>query len=49
MMLGWFIFFQIDTETGLGHGLVGLDEPLGRTEDAGPFGLIKPANQLAYQ
>ena len=36
-------FVQIDTETDLGHGIVGPDEPGGSDEeDSGPFGL---ANQ----
>jgi hypothetical protein len=37
---GMVHYIQIDTETDLGHGLVGPDEPLGGTEDAGPFGLM---------
>jgi hypothetical protein len=43
----WFLYdsgmvhyIQIDTETDLGHGLVGLNEPLGDTEDSGPLGLM---------
>ena len=36
-------FVQIDTETDLGHGIIGPDEPEGTDgEDSGPFGL---ANQ----
>jgi acid phosphatase type 7 len=37
---GMVHYIQIDTETDLGHGLVGPDEPLGGTEDSGPFGLM---------
>ncbi|KAH8808894.1 Metallo-dependent phosphatase-like protein [Xylogone sp. PMI_703] len=37
---GMVHYVQIDTETDLGHGLIGPDEPLGGTEDSGPFGLM---------
>lgn len=37
---GMVHYVQIDTETDLGHGLVGPDEPLGGIEDSGPFGLM---------
>ena len=41
--MGMVHFVQIDTETDLGHGIVGPDEPGGSDEeDSGPFGL---ANQ----
>jgi len=41
--MGMVHFVQIDTETNLGHGIVGPDEPGGSDEeDSGPFGL---ANQ----
>ena len=40
---GMVHFVQIDTETDLGHGIIGPDEPEGTDgEDSGPFGL---ANQ----
>ena len=39
---GMVHFVQIDTETDLGHGIIGPDEPEGGAEDSGPFGL---ANQ----
>jgi acid phosphatase type 7 len=39
--VGMVHFVQMDTETDLGHGLIGPDEPLGgNNEDAGPFGLM---------
>jgi len=38
---GMVHFVQIDTETDLGHGIVGPDEPGGDDgEDGGPFGLM---------
>lgn len=37
---GMVHYVQIDTETDLGHGLVGPDEPLGGNENSGPFGLM---------
>jgi hypothetical protein len=37
---GMVHFVQIDTETDLGHGLVGPSEPGGGLENAGPFGLM---------
>ena len=41
--VGMVHFVQIDTETDLGHGIVGPDEPGGSDgENSGPFGL---ANQ----
>ena len=41
-------YVQFDTETDLGHGLIGPDSPQGGTEDSGPFALANvQANWLA--
>lgn len=37
---GMVHFIQYDTETDLGHGLIGPDEPAGGNENSGPFGIM---------
>ena len=38
---GMVHFVQIDTETDLGHGIIGPDEPEGpEGDESGPFGLV---------